>query len=178
MESGTIYTTFSPAPIILSVTVWLTVVIILQRSDQIVMRFLTHWVGLFRLEEIFDVEIFAPHVLYSIYRAIADGLIIASSIVALLRVLRYTFSFAVIDEELLILVDSHLVVRKHHEIPLAHIARVTVRESILHRLAGVGAVEIATSDSGVVHRFGPVWRFGRFCAHLSESVRGACGSSR
>lgn len=174
LTSERLFTTFTPAPVLLTVALWTAAYVVLQNGDQYAMRLLMRWVSLFRLGEIFDVDLFAPHVIYRIYRLIVVALLIAASLKALLTVARLVLSFALITDERLVLVESYLVYRRVDEFPLSRVARITIKDSVLHRLLGLGTVEISTSDHVTSRRFGPLGRFGQFRVTLSNAVGRTC----
>lgn len=182
LDPDHLYSTFTPIPVVLTIGLWTAVYVLLQRGDQVAMRFLMRWVSLFRLDEIFDVPLFEPHVVYRIYRVFVVALVVLASLKALTTFFRLVFSFAVIAHDRLVLVESYLVSRRVDEFPLARIARLTTRDTLLHRLVGIGTLEVATSDHATDRhttngrRFGPVGRFGRFSATLTDAVGTACGS--
>jgi len=88
----------------------------------------------------------------------------------IMRLLTYAFSVVVLSREMLIIVESS-VIRSHiHQIPYNRISRVSSRETVLHRVFGMGSLEIHAGERDVPLKVGPIPRFPELISRLSAEV--------
>ena len=158
-REGRIFTSFSiimgAAVLVLGMAAWL----LLLASANSVISLLVRWVELFKIKEIFTFAFFDAGFIAGLYRTFIALVIILVMAKALLQLLKYAFSVAVLSDDRLIVVESSLFVTRIHQIPYDRIFRVSARENVAYRLLGLGTLEILTGERDAPLRFGPAPRF-------------------
>jgi membrane protein YdbS with pleckstrin-like domain len=169
-REGRIFSSFSIVYAAGILILYIAALIFLLRSAGPVTALLVKWVELFKIREIFSFAFMDAAFIARLYRAFMAVVIILVSARTLLQLLKYAFSVVVLSDDGLIIVDSNLLSSRIHHIPYDRIFRVSVRETILHRVLRLGTIEILTGERDTPLRFGPVPRFPSLVAALMPAI--------
>ncbi len=169
-KAGRIFSSFSLVISAGILVLYIAALIFFLRSAGPVTALLVKWVELFKIREIFSFAFMDAAFIARLYRAFMAVVIILVSARTLLQLLKYAFSVVLLSDDGLIIVDSNLLSSRIHQIPYGKIFRVSVRETILHRVLRLGTIEILTGERDTPLRFGPVPRFPSLVAALMPAI--------
>ena len=144
--------------------------VFLLNSDPGAVRIIMRWIGFFRLDEIFEIEIFTPAFVWYVYRTLVFVILGLSTISVLTRLLRYAFSVFVFLADRIIVIDSSFFSTTTHQVLFREIARVSTHTNLAYDLVRLGAVRIYTDQRTGPIRFGPIPRFSSFADTLAEAI--------
>jgi hypothetical protein len=169
-REGRVFSSFSIVFCAGILILYIAALILLLRSAGPVTALLVKWVELFKIREIFSFAFMDAAFIARLYRAFMAVVIILVSARTLLQLLKYAFSVVLLSDDGLIIVDSNLLSSRIHQIPYGKIFRVSVRETILHRVLRLGTIEILTGERDTPLRFGPVPRFPSLVSALMPAI--------
>ena len=144
---------------------------LLLGSEAVVMPLILKWVEIFRIQEIFKLNLFNERFIREAYRVFTLLIIILISIKALLKLLKYIFSLVVLLTDRLLIIESNFLKSRIHHIPYARISRLSVNETIAHKILRLGNLEILTGQRETPLKFGPIPHFPVFIAKLTSLIQ-------
>lgn len=145
-------------------------IVLLRRTLEIVPPLIWAWFELFEIREIFRFEDLGEQLIVSLYETLITICVLLVIARAALAILRLALSRVVLLSDRLVVVEHVLFYSRVHHIRYDRIARLSLRNSLLHRLADLGWVAIVTGDREKPVTIGPVVRVSRFIAATAQAM--------
>lgn len=144
---------------------------LLRRTLEIVPPLIWAWFELFEIREIFRFEDLGEELIVSLYETLITVCVVLVIARAAVAILRLALSRIVLLSDRLVVVEHVLFYSRIHHIRHDRIARLSLQNSILHRLADVGWVAIVTGEHEKSVTIGPVVKVSRFIAATAQAMK-------
>ena len=144
---------------------------LLLESDLLILPLILKWVEAFKIQEIFELDLFNESFIRRAYGILILFILILLSIKFLLQLMKYIFSFLVLSTDRLIIIESNFLRSRIHHIPYAKIFRLSTDETIVHKALKLGNIEILTGEREVPLKFGPIPHFPSFISQITSLIQ-------
>ena len=145
-------------------------IVLLRRTLELVPPLIWAWFELFEIREIFKFEDLGEELIVSLYETLITVCVVLVVARAAVAILRLALSRVVLLSDRLVVVEHVLFHSRVHHIRYDRIARLSLRNSILHRLADVGWVAIVTGENEKPVTIGPVVKVSRFIKATARAM--------
>lgn len=163
------YPTFSIVSALAAAAFAVLVIILLRWTTGFVPGLVSRWFSLFQIREIFRFEFLDDEIVtqaYDFVIRVLVWLVLARLAVVLLR---HALSRILLLPDRLVVIDHVLFYARVHHVPYRRITRLSLQETIVHRLFDLGCVSIVSEHAGSL-RVGPLPRVSRFIAQTTSAI--------
>jgi hypothetical protein len=144
---------------------------LLLESETVVLPLIIRWVEIFKIQEIFELELFTERFIREAYRVFILLILVLISIKIFLRLLKYIFSLFVLSNDRLIIIESNFFKSRIHHIPYGKISRLSATETFVHKTLKLGNIEILAGQRELPLKFGPIPHFPSFITQLTSLIQ-------
>ena len=169
--AGESFHTRSVSYALLIATIAVVAIGLLRRTLEIVPPLIWAWFELFEIREIFRFEDLGEELIVSLYETLVTVCVLLVIARAAVAILRLALSRVVLLSDRLVVVEHVLFFSRVHHVRYDRIARLSLRSSILHRLADLGWVAIVTGERESPVTIGPVVKVSRFVSATAQAMK-------
>ncbi len=146
---------------------------LLLRSEAVVPPLIVKWAELFRIREIFAFNPINGNLIRRAYHILILLILALVDLRLLLVLVRLAFGVLALLPDRLLVVESNFLRSRIHHIPYGKILHLSADETIVHKILGLGYIEVFTGERPVPLRFGPIPGFPTFIARTTARMRKA-----
>lgn len=166
-----IFSSFSISFCLGILSLWALIYYLLLESETVVLPLLLKWVETFKIQEIFELDLFNRSFIRKAYSILILFILILVSIKFLLQLIKYILGLLVLATDRLIIIESNFLKSRIHHIPYSKIFRLSTNETIAHKILKLGNIEIFTGEKEVPLKFGPIPHFPSFISQLTSLIQ-------